>query len=144
MPQTRNTWTVSAFLGVRPWEGGALYYNPELLQGFGLRDTTGAAGFPNGEAQKSNFPYPHYNTSRMFLRQTFGLGGEQETLEGGPNQLSEKIDVSRPTIQIGKFAVPDIFDGNTYTKDTRKDFMNWTPSIIRPTRSGSPTARSPI
>lgn len=124
-PQTRNTWTVGAYLGTRLWEGGELYYNPELLQGFGLHDTTGAAGFPNGEAQKSNFPYPHYNTSRLFLRQTWGFGGEQEKLEGGPNQLSGKADISRLTVQVGKFAVPDVFDGNAYAKDTRKDFMNW-------------------
>jgi high affinity Mn2+ porin len=124
-PQTRNTWTVSAFLGLRLWEGGELYYNPELLQGFGLHDTTGAAGYPNGEAQKSNFPYPHYNTSRLFLRQTFGFGGEREKLEGGPNQLSGTVDVSRLTVQAGKFSVTDVFDGNSYAKDTRKDFMNW-------------------
>src|SRR6185437_12696746 len=31
--QSRETWTVSAFLGVRLWQGGELYYNPELLQG---------------------------------------------------------------------------------------------------------------
>ena len=123
--QTRNTWSTSAFLGVRLWQGGEVYYNPELLQGFGLHDTTGAAGYPNGEAQKSNFAYPHYNTSRLFLRQTFGFGGEQEKLEGGPNQLSGMVDVSRLTIQAGKFAVPDVFDGNAYAKDTRKDFMNW-------------------
>jgi high affinity Mn2+ porin len=124
-PQTRQTWSTSAFLGVRLWQGGELYYNPELLQGFGLHDTTGAAGYPNGEAQKSNFPYPHYNTSRAFLRQTFGFGGEQEKLEGGPNQLSGMVDISRLTIQAGKFAVSDVFDGNSYAKDTRKDFMNW-------------------
>ena len=123
--QTRNTWSKSAFLGVRLWQGGELYYNPELLQGFGLHDTTGAAGYPNGEAQKSNFPYPHYNTSRLFLRQTFGFGGEQEKLEGGPNQLSGMADISQLTIQVGKFAVTDVFDGNAYAKDTRKDFMNW-------------------
>jgi high affinity Mn2+ porin len=124
-PQTRQTWSTSAFLGVRLWQGGELYYNPELLQGFGLHDTTGAAGYPNGEAQKSNFPYPHYNTSRLFLRQTFGFGGEQEKLEGAPNQLSGMVDVSRLTIQAGKFSVTDVFDGNSYAKDTRKDFMNW-------------------
>jgi high affinity Mn2+ porin len=124
-PQTRNTWSNSAFLGVRLWQGGELYYNPELLQGFGLHDTTGAAGYPSGEAQKSNFPYPHYNTSRLFLRQTFGFGGEQEKLEGGPNQLSGMADISRLTVQVGKFAVTDVFDGNAYAKDTRKDFMNW-------------------
>ena len=86
----------------------------------------GAAGFPNGEAQKSNFPYPHYNTSRLFLRQTFGFGGEQEKLgELGATQLAGKVDVSRLTVQAGKFAVVDVFDGNAYAKDTRTDFMNW-------------------
>ncbi len=124
--QTKETWTMSAFVGLRLWDGGELYYNPELLQGFGLSDTVGLAGFPNGEAQKSNFPYPRYSTSRLFLRQTWGFGGEQETLESGPNQLSSKVDVSRLTLQVGRFAVEDVFDGNSYAKDTRKDFMNWT------------------
>jgi high affinity Mn2+ porin len=124
-PQAQATWSNSLFLNVRLWEGGEVYYNPELLQGFGLNDTVGVAGFPSGEAQKSNFPYPHYNTSRLFLRQTFGFGGEQEELPSGPNQLGGKVDVSRLTIQAGKFAVVDIFDGNAYAKDTRKDFMNW-------------------
>jgi high affinity Mn2+ porin len=124
-PQAQATWSSSLFLNVRLWEGGELYYNPELLQGFGLNDTVGAGGFPNGEAQKSNFPYPHYNTSRLFLRQTFGFGGEQEELASAPGQLGGKADVSRLTVQAGKFAVIDIFDGNAYAKDTRKDFLNW-------------------
>jgi high affinity Mn2+ porin len=124
-PQAQATWSNSLFLNARLWEGGEVYYNPELLQGFGLNNTVGAAGFPNGEAQKSNFPYPHYNTSRLFLRQTFGFGGEQEELASGPTQLAGKVDVSRLTLQAGKFAVIDIFDGNSYAKDTRKDFMNW-------------------
>jgi high affinity Mn2+ porin len=124
-PQAQATWSNSLFLNARLWEGGEVYYNPELLQGFGLNDTVGAAGFPSGEAQKSNFPYPHYNTSRLFLRQTFGFGGEQEELASGPSQLASKVDVSRLTLQAGKFSVVDIFDGNSYAKDTRKDFMNW-------------------
>ena len=124
-PQAQATWSNSLYLNARLWEGGEVYYNPELLQGFGLNDTVGAAGFPSGEAQKSNFPYPHYNTSRLFLRQTFVFGGEQEELASGPGQLSGKVDVSRLTVQAGKFAVLDVFDGNSYAKDTRKDFMNW-------------------
>jgi high affinity Mn2+ porin len=123
--QTRNTWTTSAFLGLRVWEGGELYYNPELLQGFGLHNTTGAAGFPNGEAQKSNFPYPRYNTSRLFLRQTVGLGGEEETIESSYGQMAGKKDVSRLTFQIGKFSVHDVFDNNRYATDSRADFLNW-------------------
>jgi len=124
-PQVQATWSNSLYLNARLWEGGEVYYNPELLQGFGLSDTVGVAGFPSGESQKSNFPYPHYNTSRLFLRQTFGFGGEQEEWTSGPSQLAGKVDVSRLTIQVGKLAVTDIFDGNAYAKDTRKDFMNW-------------------
>jgi high affinity Mn2+ porin len=124
-PQAQATWSNSLFLNARLWEGGEVYFNPELLQGFGLNDTVGAGGFPSGEAQKSNFPYPHYNTSRLFLRQTFGFGGEQEELASGLTQLGGKVDVSRLTLQAGKFSVLDVFDGNAYAKDTRKDFMNW-------------------
>lgn len=123
--QSRETWTVSAFLGVRLWPGAELYYNPELLQGFGIANTVGAAGFPNGEAQKSNFPVPRYNTSRAFLRQEIGLGGPTETVEGEYGQLSGVRDVSRVTLQVGKFAVHDLFDGNDYAEDPRVDFLNW-------------------
>jgi high affinity Mn2+ porin len=123
--QSRQTWTTSAFLGVRLWNGGELYYNPELLQGFGLNNTTGAGGFPNGEAQKSNFPFPRYNTSRLFLRQEFGLGGEREKVESEYGQLSGEKDIRRITVQAGKFAVHDLFDTNDYAEDTRVDFMNW-------------------
>src|SRR6185369_3832272 len=104
-PQLQETWSNSLYLNARLWDGGEVYYNPELLQGFGLDDTVGIAGFPNGEAQKSNFPYPHYNTSRLFLRQTFGFGGEQEDLYSGQLQLAEKADISRLTLQVGKFSV---------------------------------------
>jgi len=123
--QTQETWSNSLFLNARLWEGGEVYYNPELLQGFGLSNTVGVAGFPSGEAQKSDFPYPHYNTSRLFLRQTFGFGGEQEELPSSGLQLADKVDLSRLTVQAGKFAVIDVFDGNSYAKDSRKDFMNW-------------------
>lgn len=124
-PQAKATWSNGLYLNLRLWEGGEVYYNPEMLQGFGLNDTVGVAGFPNGEAQKSNFPYPHYNTSRLFFRQTFGFGGGQEELSSSALQLSGKVDVNRLTLQVGKFAVMDVFDGNAYAKDTRKDFMNW-------------------
>lgn len=123
--QARDTWTTSAFLGVRLWEGGELYFNPELLQGFGVADTTGAAGFPNGEAQKSNFSYPRISVSRLFLRQEIGLGGETEKVESDYGQLAGVKDVSRLTFQVGRFAVHDLFDTNDYAQDPRTDFLNW-------------------
>jgi len=123
--QAKATWSNSLFINAHLWDGGELYFNPELVRGFGLSDTVGLGGFSSGEAQKSNFPYPRFNPSRLYLRQTFGFGGEQETLDSGPNQLGGKADISRLTVQVGKFAVVDVFDGNAYAKDPRKDFMNW-------------------
>jgi high affinity Mn2+ porin len=123
--QSRATWSTGLFLNVRLWDDGELYYNPELLQGFGLHDTTGAAGFPNGEAQKSNFAYHRYSTSRLYFRQTFEFGGEQETFESGFGRMAGKKDVSRLSIQVGRFTVHDVFDNNAYAGDPRVDFMNW-------------------
>ena len=123
--QAKNTVSATAFIGVRPWEGTELYFNPELTQGFGLSEVHGVAAFPNDEAQKATFPMPRFNVARAYLQQTFGLGGEQETIEDGPNQLPGKRDISRITVIIGKLAVTDFFDRNSYANDGRTQFMNW-------------------
>lgn len=123
--RTRETWTVGAFLGWRLWEGGEFYFNPELAQGFGIGSTLGIAGFPNGEAQKGGGEYPKFRAQRYFFRQTFGLGGEQEEVADAANQLPGKRDIDRITVTVGRFAVGDYFDGNSYAKDPRADFMNW-------------------
>jgi high affinity Mn2+ porin len=123
--QVVDTVSVTGFLGYKAPFGTEFYFNPEPFQGFGLSGTTGIAGFPNIEAQKAGFDYPHYNTSRLFLRQIWGLGGEQEDIPDGPNQVGEKADISRVTFTFGKLAVPDIFDNNAYAHDGRTQFMNW-------------------
>jgi high affinity Mn2+ porin len=123
--QGRETWTADAFLGWRLWDGGEFYFNPELAQGFGIGSTFGLAGFSNGEAQKGGAEYSRFRAQRYFIRQTFGLGGEQETIADGPNQLAGKRDIDRVTVTIGRFSVGDFFDGNSYAKDPRVDFMNW-------------------
>jgi len=123
--QFRQTWTGSLFIGMRLWDGAELHYSPELAQGFGLAGTFGAGGYPNGEAQKSSFLYPRYNTSRLYLRQTLGLGGAREDLSSEWGQMSGSRDISRVTVQIGKFSVKDLFDINAYAQDPRTDFLNW-------------------
>jgi high affinity Mn2+ porin len=104
--QTKNTASVTAFLGLRPWEGAEVFYAPELAQGFGLSGTLGLGGFSNGEAQKAGFAFPHYNTSRLFIRQTLGFGGEQETVEQDQTHFGGKVDVSRLSLTIGRVLFP--------------------------------------
>lgn len=123
--QGRETFTTSAFLGWKLWRDAEVWFNPELAQGFGLNSTLGIAGFPNGEAQKGGAPFPRFRAQRYFIRQTFGLGGEQEELTDAAFQFAGKRDIDRVTVTVGRFAVGDFFDGNSYAKDPRADFMNW-------------------
>jgi high affinity Mn2+ porin len=39
--------------------------------------------------------------------------------------MAGKKDVSRVTLQVGRFAVHDAFDGNSYSSDSRAHFLNW-------------------
>ena len=121
----RNTASATVFLGRRLWSGGEIYFNPELMQGFGLNDVHGVAAFPNGEAQKSSFRFPRFNAARLFLSQTIGLGGDREIVEDAPNQIAGKRSVSRLTVIVGKFAVLDYFLVNSYAGEPRTAFLNW-------------------
>jgi high affinity Mn2+ porin len=123
--QLQATWTATAFLGVRLWEGGEFYFDPEITQGFGINGALGIAGFTNGEAQKAGAPFQKIRAQRYYIKQTFGLGGEQEDVADGPNQLSGKRDIDRVTLVVGRFAIGDFFDNNSYAHDSRADFMNW-------------------
>jgi high affinity Mn2+ porin len=122
---SERTFSFSVFLGYRLWAGTELYYDPEVFQGHGLSNTLGMAGFPNGEGSKAAFPNMHYNTSRLFIRKTFGLGGEVEKVEDDQNQVAGSYDVNRITITVGKFSAGDFFDANVYSHDARTQFLNW-------------------
>lgn len=124
-PRGRESWTGTLFLGRRlPWQGGELYFDPEFNQGFGLSRTEGVAGFPNGEAQKGGFDNPKLNVARLYVRQTFGFGGDQELIANGLNQLAAKADISRLTVSAGKLSPTDFLDTNDYAGDPRNDFLN--------------------
>lgn len=122
--QARETWSTTGYIGVRLREGTELYFNPETDQGFGPSGTVGLAGFSNGEAAKAGFVYPTFRAQRYFVRQTFGFGGGQETVEDSANQLAGTRDVNRLTITAGKVSITDFFDNNTYAHDPRLNFFN--------------------
>jgi high affinity Mn2+ porin len=123
--QAKNTVSSTVFVDSRLWAGADLYFDPEIDQGFGLNDTHGVSAFPNGEAQKASFPMPRLAIDRLVIRQTFDLGGTQTIVKDSPNQLAGTSDISRVTIVMGRLAVTDYFDGNTYANDPRTNFLNW-------------------
>jgi len=123
--QGNETTDATLFAGVRPWQGGELWANLELDQGFGLSNTLGIAGFPSGEAYKVGKHRPYFRLPRAFYRQTFSLGGEDQGVTSDLNQLAGPQTADRLVLTIGKFGVPDIFDVNQYAHDPRNDFLNW-------------------
>jgi high affinity Mn2+ porin len=123
-PELATSFTATAFLGVKVWEGGFIYYDPEVPAGTGLSSVSGLADFSNGEISKVGSANPTYNTARLYAQQVFGLGGEQEKLDDDQNQLAVKEDVSRFTVIAGKFSLPDFFDNNAYAHDARGQFIN--------------------
>ena len=120
-----ETFDLTLFVGLRLWRGGEVYINPEIDQGFGLSNTLGMAGFPSGEAYKVGKQAPYFRLQRAFLRQTFDLGGAEQTVEPDANQLGGHRTADNLVLTIGKFSVTDVFDTNAYAHDPRGDFLNW-------------------
>ena len=121
----RQTSEADLFLAGRVWPGGEIYFNAEYYQGFGFGETHGLAAFPNAQAYKTGQFRGDVNITRIFFRQVWGFGGEQEQLDADELQLAEKVDISRLTLQVGRFSVTDVFDNNAYAHDSRGDFLNW-------------------
>ncbi len=126
-PGSRGNETVAAtlFAGFRPWDGGEIWADPEVDQGFGLSNTFGIAGFPSAEAYKVGAADPYFRLQRLFLRQTFDLGGADTGLTPGANQLGGDRTSDNLVVMLGKISVVDIFDTNDYAHDASSDFLNW-------------------
>ncbi len=122
----RETVDATLYAGAALWRGLELWINPEIDQGFGLRNTLGAAGFPSAEAYKVGKKDPYLRLQRLFFRQTVDLGGDSEAVKPDLNVLGAMHTANRLTITIGKFSVGDVFDQNKYAHDPRNDFLNWT------------------
>jgi high affinity Mn2+ porin len=123
--ETRETVSLDIMAGVRLWSGAEAHVDGLMWQGYGLRDTLGVEGFPNGEAFRLGTDEPNGSVTRLFIRQTIGLGGEQEDVPDDQFTLAGKQDVSRLTFTLGRFAAKDVFDNNAYANDPRTQFMNW-------------------
>ena len=120
-----TSFTSTFFIGRKLWDGAEIYVNPEILAGKGIGSTLGIAGFPNGEIYRVDNPSPKITLARLFIRQTWNLGGPQQYLEDDQNQLPGRRRSTRITVTLGKFSVVDLFDGNTYSHDARTQYLNW-------------------
>jgi len=123
--EMRESVSLDLMAGVRLWQGAEAHIDGMMWQGFGLNDSLGVDGFPNGEAFRLGTDVPNGTITRLFIRQAIGLGDEQEDVPDDEFTLAGEQDVSRLTFTLGRFSAKDIFDNNAYANDPRTQFMNW-------------------
>jgi high affinity Mn2+ porin len=121
----KETFDLTLFAGARLWDGGEIYVDPEVDQGFGLSNTLGTAGYVSGEAYKVGKSAPYFRLQRLFFRQSFDLGGETQSIDPGANQLGGARTADNLVLTLGKFSVVDVFDANGLAHDPKADFLNW-------------------
>ncbi|HTD40216.1 MAG TPA: carbohydrate porin [Mucilaginibacter sp.] len=123
--ERQETATANLFAGARLWRGAEAHMDFLMWQGFGLSQTYGIEAFPNGDAYKAGTKNPNFSFARLFIRQTIGLGGEQEDVPDDQLTLAGKQDIPRLTFTIGRLSPLDICDNNTYAHDQHTQFLNW-------------------
>ena len=123
--ESSRTWTATLYAGIRPWEGGEAYFNPEMSLGVPFSELRGLGGFTNGEIARTSGASPTFYRARLFLRQTWGMGGDQEVIASEPNQLAGKVAANRLVLTLGNVSALDIFDDNKYSHEPRRAFLNW-------------------
>jgi high affinity Mn2+ porin len=126
----RGTIVADLFFGVPMWYGAEFHVDLLLWQGFGLSNSFGLEAFPDADAYKAGTVDPRFMFSHFFVRQTFGLGGEQEDVPNGQFTLPGKQDVSRITMTVGRLNMAELFDNNTYNHDPHTQFMSWAGTML--------------
>ena len=118
------TGTATLYLGVRLWKGAEGYLVPELISERPLSQLKGLGGaIQNFELQKGGTETPQIYHSRIFIKQTFGLGGKTLVEESGPLQLATHYDSRRIVLVAGNFSILDFFDTNAFDVDPRDGFL---------------------
>jgi high affinity Mn2+ porin len=122
---TAETVDFDLFLGAHLWPGAEFHLDGLFWQGFGFNHTLGIEAFPNAESYKIGAKKGNVAPVRVFIRQTIGLGGEQEPVPDDSLHLASKQDISRITLTVGQISVLDIFDQNSFAGDPTTQFLNW-------------------
>ena len=88
--EVKDTISVDVMGGVRLWRGGEFFGDVVIWQGYGLSNTLGMAGFPNGEAFRIGRTYPDAYLCRAYIRETIGLGGEKEATDDADDWAAQR------------------------------------------------------
>jgi len=97
----------------------------EESEGAGISDALGLAGYVNLDATKdptlSQAPY----LSRIVYHQVFSFSNDTVDGNRGPLSTFSRLPTRRLELRVGKFAITDYFDTNTFGSDSHLQFLNW-------------------
>ena len=126
-PEAEQSFTLSftLFLGVKLWRGAEAYVVPEVIAEKPFSQLRGLGGaIQNFELQKTGGETPQLYRSRAYVSQTFNLGGGSADKDSGAMQLAGPADRRRFVVTLGNFSALDFFDRNSFTNDTRQQFLS--------------------
>ena len=125
---TSYSFSTTLDLGMRLWKGAEFHFNPEVAMGKAFSELHGLGGPTNGELAKVTGGDPTLYRARVFMRQTWGLGGSGdggEKIDADFNQFADVVDKHRVVLTVGNLPVLDVFDAVEYAHDPRTQFLNW-------------------
>lgn len=119
------TGTATLYFGVKLWRGAEAYFAPEMIVERSLSQLHGLGGaIQNFELQKGGSEAPQLYQSRLYLHQTFSLGGGQVRADSAPLQLGTSYARRRVAISVGNFSILDFFDKNAFGIDPRQGLVS--------------------
>lgn len=123
--QHQNSQTTTLYFGIRLWNHGHVYINPEIAGGSGLSGAMGMGGSTNGETFRVGNPSPTLYFGRAYFQQTLNFNSTNIYLNEDANQLGDFQSNHFLKLLIGKFSLGDIFDRNNCSNSPRNQFLNW-------------------
>lgn len=127
--QSATTHILTLYTGYRLTDTTEAFADVEYATGGGIGGAFGVAGYTNLDSVRtaqgiplSQAPY----IARIMLRQIIPLSDEHIESERDPLNLATSLPVRRIEFRMGKFALPDFLDTNSWGSDSHLQFLNWT------------------
>ena len=71
-------------------------------------ELAGTGAFSNGELTRTAGTKPKLYRQRLFLLQTWGLGGDDQAIESYLNQMAGVVDKNRVVLTLGNFSTLNV------------------------------------
>lgn len=123
--QPSNTFGFYAGWAITDW--AQYYFDTEKFMGAGVSRGTGLGGGTNGDVVRegNNSLKKRFYVARNYLRLMLPLAPGTTRLEHAQDQIAGTEAATRLELKFGLMAVNDDFDKNSYSGNTRNEFMNW-------------------